>query len=178
VGCVCFFTDFDPARLGLNRPGFCIRSSEVLRGAAKARGDTPNTSNWRPSPGSTGSTSVASTASSATSHPPSSRPSTTIEPGAISKPQYPPGPDAKDRPIHSVNISLNADHDIDLGVVQRQHRNPGAANRAMAMPTKRFRATSASGKEWRPLDQPCSDAQQHALALTSATTPGDTPTRQ
>lgn len=49
----------------------------------------------------TSSTTADSTASSATSHLPSTRPSTTLETAANSKPQHPPGPDAKDLPVQS-----------------------------------------------------------------------------
>jgi hypothetical protein len=42
-----------------------------------------------------------STANSATSHQQNSRRSTTLEPEPNIKPQHPPGPDAKDRPVQT-----------------------------------------------------------------------------
>ncbi|MEN9646099.1 MAG: hypothetical protein RL238_2768, partial [Actinomycetota bacterium] len=134
--------------------------------AAAARGGTPNTSNSRPSPGSTGSTTADFTANSATSRPPSSKPSTTLETGANDKPQHPPGSDAKDRPVQAARTRVRP---APVPPSNRRCSTPAASNAAC-----RTGLDQSSVSRPEPCRESCVATTSHACA-NATRSPADRP---
>ena len=77
------------------------------------------------SPTSIGSTTAGCTANLATSHQPNSSTTTTLEPGHNIKPQHPPGPDAKDRPIQHDAPAIQPRDSLTAYPIDRHNRSIG-----------------------------------------------------